>query len=381
MKLRIAITRRAYITSLDGINRFIFTLADGLSSLGHDVHVLSYSFRDISRSEIGAYVKSFFDSEGKVHTLTEIPEALIWPRIALTWFLKGSKLLNKLDLDAIIVNGIIPLRTEAVKIAVNHGHVDRSIFTGHIYKNIFTGKMPLQAYLQIAKYFYKHYTNVSVCLCSQLGREFKKLIGSNSVIIPLPIKLHLFKSESLHQRDSLVVHLGTRPTKNIELSIRSIEATVRKLNVNAKLIVVGAKSAYVEKLKLKYKHLIPEYLAFMLNVGDSTLRDLLAHARVLVLPSSHEAFPYSVLEAFASGLPVVVSDATPSELVSDGYNGFRVHGFDSSLYAARLASLLTNDVLWQTASRNALRTASNYSHIKIAKDYECIVRRFIETSR
>jgi len=381
MKLRIAVTRRAYITSLDGVNRFVFTLAEGLSSLGHDVHVLSYSFRDVSRSEIGVYVKNLFDFEGKIHTLTDVPEAEIWPKIALTWLLKGSKLLNEFDIDAIIENGLVPLRTEAVKIAVNHGHIDKSIFTGHIYKNIFTGKMPSQAYLQIAKYFYKNYTNVSVCLCSQLRREFKKLIGSNSVIIPLPIKLHLFKSESLHRRDSVVVHIGTRPTKNIELSIKSIEATVKKMNVNAQLVVVGSKNTYVEKLMLKYKHLIPECLDFMLNVDDSTLRDLLAHARVLVLPSRYEAFPYSVLEAFASGVPAVVSDVTPSELVLDGHNGFRVHSFDPDLYAVRLASLLKNDGLWRKVSRNAMRTASNYSHIKIAKDYECIVKRLIEASR
>jgi len=381
MKLRIAVTRRAYITSLDGVNRFVFTLAEGLSSLGHDVHVLSYSFRDVSRSEIGVYVKNLFDFEGKIHTLTDVPEAEIWPKIALTWLLKGSKFLNKLDLDAIIVNGMIPLRTEAAKIAVSHGHIHRSLFTGHIHRNLFTGKIPLQVYLQIARYLYKHYTNVSVCPSSQLGRELKKFIGVDSVIIPLPIRLHLFKSEPLHKRDSLIVHIGTRPTKNIELSIKSTEIIVRKMNVNAKLIVVGSKNTYVEKLMLKYKHLIPRHLNFMFYVDDTTLRDLLAHARVLVLPSVHESFGYVVLEAFASGLPVVVSDAVPSEVVVDGYNGFRVYGFDAGLYAVRLASLLTDDSLWRNVSRNAMKTASNYSHIKIAKDYECVVERLVEKSR
>jgi len=363
------------MTNLDGINRFIFTLADGLSSLGHDVHVLSYSFHDISRSEISTYVKDFFDFEGKVHTLTEVPEAEKWPKIALTWLLKGSNLLNKLDLDAIIVNGIIPLRTKAAKIAVNHGRIHS------FQRNLFKGKMPVRAYLQIAKYLYRHYANVSVCSSSQLGREFKKFIGMDSIIIPLPIKLHLFKSEPLNQRDSLVVQIGARPTKNVELSIKSIEVIVRKMNVNAKLIIAGSKSRYAEKLMLKYKHLIPRYLNFIFNADISTLRDLLAHARVLVLPSRYEAFPYAVLEAFASGLPVVVSDAVPSEAVLDGYNGFRVHSFDPDLYAARLAGLLTNDSLWRNVSRNALRTASNYSHIKIAKNYECIVKQLIETSR
>ena len=71
MKLKIGITRREYINVVDGVNRFVFTLADGLSSLGHDVHVISYSFRDIQRSEMSAYIKNVFGYQGSIYTLTE----------------------------------------------------------------------------------------------------------------------------------------------------------------------------------------------------------------------------------------------------------------------------------------------------------------------
>jgi len=99
---------------------------------------------------------------------------------------------------------------------------------------------------------------------------------------------------------------------------------------------------------------------------------------VLILPSKYEAFSYVVLEAFGSGLPVVVSDAVPYEVVLDGYNGFRVHNFEPNEYATRLASLLTDDGVWREISRNALKTANDYSHIKIAKDYENIIARLAE---
>jgi hypothetical protein len=35
--VKIAITRREYITHLDGVNRFIALLAEGLRRLGHEV--------------------------------------------------------------------------------------------------------------------------------------------------------------------------------------------------------------------------------------------------------------------------------------------------------------------------------------------------------
>lgn len=374
MKLRIAVTRREYMTEIDGVNRFVFTLADGLSSLGHEVHVLSYSFRDVSRAEISAYIKDFFGFQGSICTLTHETETVNLPKMALTWYVMGSKLIDQLDLDAVIVNGIVPLRTKAVKIAVNHG-----IFAGEFAR---AGSLRRQAYLQIARNLYKRYTDMCVCDASQLQREFKKLIKVDSIVIPLPVKLHLFKSEPVHQRDSTIVHIGTRSNKNAELAIRSIEILTGKMKTDAKLIIVGSRTPYIEELMLKYKHLVPRHLDFvgplaLFSRDNITIRDLLAHARALVLPSKHEALPYSVLEAFASGLPVVVSSAVPSEMVTDGYNGFRVGDFDPNLYAKRLASLLTDDGLWQSVSRNALNVSRSYSHIKIAKDYESILKRFM----
>jgi len=227
MKLRVAVTRREYITYLDGVNRFIFTLADGLSALGHEVHVLSYSFRGALYSELDAYAKNFFDVERdiKIHVLSKVPEAEIWPKIALTWFYKGSNLLNQLDVDAVIINGIVPLRTKAVKIAVNHG-----IFTGAF---AHAKGFEKHAYSQLAKYLYRYSTDSSVCVSQKLGREFKKFMGLNYIVVPLPIMLHLFEAEPLHQRDPLIIHIGTRPSKNAELSIRSVKTLIKEMNVEA----------------------------------------------------------------------------------------------------------------------------------------------------
>jgi glycosyltransferase involved in cell wall biosynthesis len=374
MKLRLAITRREYINELDGVNRFVFTLADGLSSLGHDVTVLSYSFRDIPRSEVSACLENLFDFRGSAYTLTHEAEKMNWSKMALTWFLTGSKLLNQLDLDAIILNGIVPLRTKAVKIAVNHG-----IFTGEFAR---AGSATRYLYLQIARNLYKHYADISFCDSSQLQGEFAKLIETESIVVPLPVNLSLFRSEPVRQRNSTILHVGTRSGKNAELSIRAIDILTGKMNVDAKLVILGSKTPYIEELMLKYKHLTPKHLEFvgprgLFGSDSETIPDLLAHARALILPSKHEGLPYSVLEAFASGLPVVVSNAVPEEMVSDGYNGFRVQDFNPELYAKRLASLLTDDTLWQNVSKNALSAASDYGHIKIAKNYESILRRFI----
>ena len=371
--LRIAITRREYITQLDGINRFVFTLSDGLSELGHEVHVLSYSFQrqsHVQRSaDLEAYVQRFFDVEEdiKLHVLTEKPVTGTWPEIALAWLWTGSRILNGLDVDVVLVNGVVPLWTGAVKIAVNHGLTPGSFIQAKRLKKM--------AFFYGARSLYKYWPNLTICVSNRLSLEFQRFMRLKCSVFTLPIKLHLFNAEPLQRRDPLILHIGTRPWKNVELSIKSFETLISDMRVEARLVVVGPYNSRVAQLLHKYAHLSPRYFHVMFNPDASKIKELLGRARALILPSTYEAFPYVVLEAFASGLPVVVSPAVPRDLVVNGWNGFRVYVMDPRRYAAKLAQLLTDDTLWRDLSVHGLQTAEKYSHVNIAQRYEEVFLR------
>lgn len=69
-------------------------------------------------------------------------------------------------------------------------------------------------------------------------------------------------------------------------------------------------------------------------------------ADVFVLPSENEAFPLVVLEALASGLPVVASSVGAiRDIVRDGVNGFVIDDDDSNAYADKIQLLLTDSRL------------------------------------
>jgi len=44
--------RREYITHLDGVNRFLALLAEGLKRLGHEVEIFSWCYRDVDRGRL-----------------------------------------------------------------------------------------------------------------------------------------------------------------------------------------------------------------------------------------------------------------------------------------------------------------------------------------
>lgn len=345
--MEIAITRREYITSIDGVNRFIANLAEGLLKLGNNVKIITWSFHEAKRERVEEIFKEIhmLDNSIEIISLNNKDTSLNWAKIAFDWFTKGSKVLK--DFDAVVINGIVPIRFDKPKIAVNHG------FT--IEANKF--------YTLIAKMLYKRCDKV-VCVSKELLKEFQKFSGINLLVIPLPLKLKNFKSKK--DRENIVVHIGTRKVKNVEISLKAIEI-LRNLGYDFKLVVIGPKTSNALKLTGE-----KDFVDLKLNLSEKEKIEILSSSKALILPSSYEAFPYAVLEALACGTPAIVSKAIPDDVVIDGFNGFRVTSFDPHDYAMSILKLL-EDENWIRMSKNAIEFVKQFDHVEIAKRYLALI--------
>lgn len=79
------------------------------------------------------------------------------------------------------------------------------------------------------------------------------------------------------------------------------------------------------------------------RVGGELKQQLLQDANLFVLPSHDEALPMAILEAMASGLPIVSTTVGGiPELVREGVNGYMVKPGDVAALADRLARLAAN---------------------------------------
>ncbi len=125
---------------------------------------------------------------------------------------------------------------------------------------------------------------------------------------------------------------------------------------------VDAERREMERLAQLSKSLgIEDLVDFMGSVPQEDLPSYYAAADVTVMPSTYESFGLVALESMACGTPIVATRVGGlSTLIRDGETGFLVPWRDPSLFAQRIATVLTDGSLHKRMRRRAREHASGY---------------------
>ena len=337
---------------MDGVNNFIFSLADGLENLGHSVHIISWSYNGVEKTEdLSEWAKKTCNAKTEITTLKCRPsESTPWVRVGWDWVTKGSRILKDLSVDGIIINGIVPLRFNGKKIAVNHGLFE----------------MPSNRLRKIiAKLLYRKC--IRICVSQKLAQEYFNFFGLDSIVIPLPLRLSMFRPSKFDERENAILHVGTRPVKNLNISIEAVKILKTK-GMHPKLIVVGSRNDHAENL-LKRGRECGIDIEARGTIPVAELTGLYSKAKAMILPSQYEALSYVIIESMASGTPVVVSSQISEEVVEADHNGFRIDTYEPAHYAKALAELLENQDLWTRLSSNGILSVKRFDHVEVARKY------------
>ena len=127
-------------------------------------------------------------------------------------------------------------------------------------------------------------------------------------------------------------------------------------------------SKYVADLGLKEVVELPGW------ISGQEKKKLLDEAYLYVLPSYFEGLPMSILEALATGIPVITTHVGGiPDAVRDGYNGFLVPTNSPQQIADRIEKVLNDKNLWNRLSKNALLTIKDHFSMKQTEEKLCVL--------
>ncbi|MDB5770194.1 MAG: glycosyltransferase [Burkholderia sp.] len=151
-------------------------------------------------------------------------------------------------------------------------------------------------------------------------------------VVPCGVASHWFEAPAPEETARMLARHGLRPgyflfvgtlqpRKNIERILQAYLALPPDVRKERQLVIAGRAGWLCEDLLVQIKGaqqrgepvIWLDYVA-----GEDALRQLYAGAGVFVFPSLHEGFGIPVVEAFASGVPVVTSNTTSLPEVSQG---------------------------------------------------------------
>ena len=150
------------------------------------------------------------------------------------------------------------------------------------------------------------------------------------------------------------------PVKALDVLLRAWARLLRDQPAAAtttRLVLIGEGDERATLQRLAVQEGVAEHIAFLGPRPQPVVADWLAAADLLCLPSHAEGSPNVVVEALASGVPVVASRVGGiPDLVDDGVNGLLVAPGDPDALAAALATALRRD--WEPA-----RISSSIQHL------------------
>lgn len=148
---------------------------------------------------------------------------------------------------------------------------------------------------------------------------------------------------------------------SLEKNLRLLVETYKQLcaqRTDTALVVAGD-GPYSQEMR---KELADYPLYFLGYQPDKVLAQLYASSDLFVFPSRTDTLGQVVMEAQASGLPVIVSDeGGPQEITDDGVTGVVVHGEDPAEWCRTILRLLDDEPTRLRMARNAPTRINRFS--------------------
>jgi len=333
-----------------------------LAARGHEAHFISYA--NPIRLDPGIPRIHYHEVEVSTYPLFQ------YPPYCLALASRMAEVAACYDLDLLHVHYAIPHSISAL-LAKQMPATRRLPFLTTLHGTDITLVGMDRSYFPITKFSIEQsdgITTISEYLRARTAEVFG--VANEIRVLPNFVNCDLYRpGPERRPKEKHLIHLSNfRPVKRVLDCVRILKEV--RMATPAHLLMVGDGPERGPAETLARELGVQAHVTFM-GKQDHVER-LIPKTHVLLMPSEMEAFGLAALEAMACGVPPVATrTGGVEELITDCVDGFVEPVGDISRQAARVVSLLTDDVLYERMSGAARRTAeTRYTTSLIIPQYE-----------
>lgn len=369
--------KKVYITSLHllhgGVEMAITLLANALVRRNYDVEILCLYNLGTPAYELDESVKISYLTDVKPNR-TEFYRAVqekkffsvLKEGIHACKVLYLKKYAMKREIQKIESGTILSTRTEHTVLLAKYGQKGVKKVAQLHHDHRFDKKL--------LRDFAKRYNNIDVfvLLTKLLEEEIRGVMKHNhhTRLTVIPNFLPEIKISKNSEKKNQVVAVGRlHEVKGFIRMLDIWQEVSKKCDTVLKIIGDGEERANIERkiqeLKLENKVILCGAIEH-----EAVLKEM-EQSLACVMTSLSEAFPFVLIEAMASGLPIVAYDVRvgPRAIIQDGVNGYLIEDGDKSAFIEKLERIIDDDDENRRMSEQSKRLAIEFSEGKVIQKW------------
>jgi glycosyltransferase involved in cell wall biosynthesis len=366
------VTRTIFPYDRGGIQRHVAEISKALANEGVDVHIFIVGKGlGINRTIYpNTPLKDTLVEDGiRLHPVTVIPTPRLTLGEYLTYSLNAARHTKKFDLDLIHGQSMYSFGCALKKrfplvVTVQGPQIEE-------FKSLFGSKITMNRIITDATNVYlEAYSTRKADRVIVDSDESKKIVAENYRVSESKIRVILKEGVNYDQfepsscESNIILFVGRlHERKGLDLLLPIFKDVLKEADAVLRIVGSGGQERV---LKAQVENLgIQKNVEFLGYLSDSEMQKQYSEASIFVSPSRYEGFGITLLEAIASGLPLVATDTgISSRVVEDGKNGFLV---DHEGMGDALLKLLRDEDLRKSMGRRSREIGRDYSWSDAAK--------------
>jgi glycosyltransferase involved in cell wall biosynthesis len=233
---------------------------------------------------------------------------------------------------------------------------------------------------RLLRWLVAHHVNYVTCVAPDMVANFATLVSNvPAAYMGNGVDLEVFHHDNDTVRHQQLVTLGRLVwQKGYPDLLRALTSVFRAFP-HHRILIIGRGSQERELRRMSEEFGISQHVVFTGTLSQGEVARVLRESELFVMSSVSEGFPKALLEAMASGLPVVVTNVGACGDVAKS-SGSVVPPHQPDALADAICHLLSNPAMRAACSARALQDVQQYTWAAQADRMRVIYERLVDGS-